>query len=404
MYNKELAAKILHQLNEFFPTKVGLAELRSALPQFAGLTEEDWLLALDAMNKDGLVGGVFSRLGGDKVLRKAWNLEITPIGRQQLDANRHGKSAVALQLDDLLQICTRGQFDSDLEELSTTATSTRPLSLIMADLDDFKAVNDAYGHPLGDQVLQKTASVIKSACEPKGRCYRYGGEEIALLLPNYTLQEAAALAERVRREIYTIDLEGRPERITASLGVACYPETTQTPAGLVRDADRAMYRAKTAGKNQVSKADVTTKENGRKVELPPPGDIQRRVDAVRVSASIQQGFAQWFVISVGNDSDEDVTIKEIRLESRGISLTRPARPKSENPWNVQPRNNLQIGWSAQPDPARSLLQLNPNAGVCFEAEVQIILLSEILGRTREFTSRLWVQVDAQNLHIRQLVG
>jgi diguanylate cyclase (GGDEF)-like protein len=71
----------------------------------------------------------------------------------------------------------------------------------MIDLDHFKAVNDKYGHPIGDEVLQSVAKLVEKCTKKKGMCYRYGGEEFTVLLPNYTKDEAVALAERLRREI-----------------------------------------------------------------------------------------------------------------------------------------------------------------------------------------------------------
>lgn len=76
-----------------------------------------------------------------------------------------------------------------------------PLSFIMIDLDHFKNFNDTYGHSVGDEVLKATAQVVATVVRGKGEAYRYGGEEISVILPNHALVEAAAVAERIRNEI-----------------------------------------------------------------------------------------------------------------------------------------------------------------------------------------------------------
>jgi diguanylate cyclase (GGDEF)-like protein len=158
------------------------------------------------------------------------------------------------ELDPLLGIGHRGKFDQDLAGMAKVGASQNPTSLIMVDLDHFKQINDNYGHPVGDIVLKLVAATIKSVCEGKGTCYRYGGEEIAVLLPNFSLAEAKALAERIRSSISTADCQPVRETVTASLGVAACPETSPDAAQLLADADKALYRAKRDGRNRVQAA------------------------------------------------------------------------------------------------------------------------------------------------------
>lgn len=154
-------------------------------------------------------------------------------------------------LDSVLRVYNRGRFDRDLATLSAEANSGSPLSMVMVDTDRFKHVNDSFGHQAGDEVLRTIASVLRSSCAGKGLCYRYGGDEFAILLRNYSAEEAVALAERVRATVEQAAFEQSPDRVTASIGVATYPSTTERSDDLVSRADAAMYVAKKAGGNQV---------------------------------------------------------------------------------------------------------------------------------------------------------
>ena len=132
-----------------------------------------------------------------------------------------------------------------------------PLSLILCDLDRFKSLNDTHGHPFGDEVLERAASVLVGGRSQDVAC-RYGGEEFAVILPGTTIQEAAEVAERHRADIEGISWPDRPGiRISASFGVAdlgCLAGPA-SPEGLVEAADRALYQAKTSGRNRVMLAD-----------------------------------------------------------------------------------------------------------------------------------------------------
>jgi diguanylate cyclase (GGDEF)-like protein len=127
------------------------------------------------------------------------------------------------------------------------------LSFIMADIDHFKRVNDAYGHSIGDKVLQEVARSIAGQCRESDLPARYGGEEFAVVVPNAGTSTAVLLAERCRREIEKVDLpvKGEPIRPTASFGVADAVGVSSTEL-LVDRSDQALYRAKAAGRNRVA--------------------------------------------------------------------------------------------------------------------------------------------------------
>jgi diguanylate cyclase (GGDEF)-like protein len=125
-----------------------------------------------------------------------------------------------------------------------------PLSIIMADLDDFKSVNDTYGHKAGDQVLQAFATLLMENSRQEDLAARFGGEEFIMVLPGTGPKEAAVLGERLRHHWQETTSQGFGIRVTASFGVAGYqPEDTMD--GFIERADQALYDAKRMGKNQV---------------------------------------------------------------------------------------------------------------------------------------------------------
>jgi diguanylate cyclase (GGDEF)-like protein len=129
-----------------------------------------------------------------------------------------------------------------------------PLALIMLDLDHFKQVNDRYGHQQGDAVLRSVAAVLKSSVREVDFPARYGGEELAVVLPHLDLAGAATLAERIREAVASIQVEtvGGPRlSVTASIGVAALSPDLRTRQQLIAAADSALYRAKHGGRNRV---------------------------------------------------------------------------------------------------------------------------------------------------------
>lgn len=156
------------------------------------------------------------------------------------------------ELDDRLPLNRRGSFDRDLaERVKAAQESDEPLSLVMIDLDHFKSVNDRHGHPVGDEVLLAAARLVGKRVARKGKAYRYGGEEFALLLPNYSAEETLGLAERIRKDIEMAAISSKKLNVTASFGVACLPDHASNPKALLQKADAALYRAKHEGRNCV---------------------------------------------------------------------------------------------------------------------------------------------------------
>ena len=133
-----------------------------------------------------------------------------------------------------------------------------PVGLIMLDIDDFKSINDTYGHPQGDVVLRRVARVVADNSRDADFPARYGGEEMALILPHTGMEGAHAIAERVRTAVEALRIPRNDEqgtlRITASLGVAA--TTDGSKDALIADADAALYEAKRHGKNRTVRAEV----------------------------------------------------------------------------------------------------------------------------------------------------
>lgn len=139
------------------------------------------------------------------------------------------------------------------EELQRSDRSGTPTALVMLDLDNFKRVNDQFGHARGDEVLRAVAQTLVRNARGTDTVCRYGGEELAVLLPGTPLTEAVRVAERFRRAVAESGGAQGPH-VTASAGVATYPEHAKQADSLIDVADAAMYRAKAAGKNRVMTA------------------------------------------------------------------------------------------------------------------------------------------------------
>jgi len=144
----------------------------------------------------------------------------------------------------------KGAFETDFPRFVAQAEKTRqPLAFLMIDADHFKKVNDKHGHAKGDEVLRELAQRIHAAVSSKGTAYRWGGEEIAALLPNHSLNEALAVGERIRVSIAASPMA--EVAVTVSVGVAVLPDHATDGASLFKAADAAVYDAKDRGRDCV---------------------------------------------------------------------------------------------------------------------------------------------------------
>jgi diguanylate cyclase (GGDEF)-like protein len=159
------------------------------------------------------------------------------------------------RLDVLLPVYNRSEFDVDLVKLVSEGSWSSPLALVFMDLDKFKSINDGPGgHEAGDRALKGFSEAVLRACESKGIAYRFGGDELCVLLPNHSLDESVAVGERIRREVSAIRSGEIANGLSTSIGVACFPESTEDRTKLLSLADAAMYKSKRAGGNRVSKS------------------------------------------------------------------------------------------------------------------------------------------------------
>jgi diguanylate cyclase (GGDEF)-like protein len=159
-------------------------------------------------------------------------------------------------IDGLTGLPNRGTFDQTLDLESRRAQrDDTPLSLLMVDVDEFKALNDTLGHQAGDECLRQIANAIREVLlRPADFAGRYGGEEFAIILPNTLVPGGSVVAERLMASMEHLALQHPSSKlghITLSIGVACNKDLDTGPAALIAAADAALYRAKRAGRNRV---------------------------------------------------------------------------------------------------------------------------------------------------------
>jgi diguanylate cyclase (GGDEF)-like protein len=159
--------------------------------------------------------------------------------------------------DSLTGLPNKRAVTDNLKRMLAQASRTlTPMALVLIDIDHFKDVNDRHGHPIGDQALAGVGAALTSALRASDFGGRNGGEEFAVLLPDTDLDGAAATAEKIRVAISEIVLPGVDLTMTASLGIATYPEHATNAEGLERLADAALYTAKREGRNRVEIAAI----------------------------------------------------------------------------------------------------------------------------------------------------
>lgn len=180
------------------------------------------------------------------------------IGSQIALAIHNARLYALAVTDGLTGLYVRRYFDLRMdEEFAQAQRYARPFALIMSDIDHFKKFNDTHGHQTGDNVLQQFAQLLRGNTRATDICCRYGGEEMAVILPECGLDEAAALAEKLRAIIEAEPFRGAEAQtlhVTTSLGVAAWHGDFVNPAAMIAAADAALYRAKEAGRNRVERA------------------------------------------------------------------------------------------------------------------------------------------------------
>lgn len=208
---------------------------------------------------------------GERLLRLQEELverqvEMQKISSQMAILNR--KLERLANTDGLTGLANRRSTLETLQRLwDKSVEGGAPLSVVMLDIDRFKRINDTYGHKAGDTVLIAVAATLRRQARGSDICGRVGGEEFLILLPASDLNQAAAAAERVRRAIQArlVDIGAASLEVTVSVGVAQRGPQCATPDELVCAADRMLYRAKEAGRNQVWVAEGV--DQGHRIEI-----------------------------------------------------------------------------------------------------------------------------------------
>lgn len=205
--------------------------LRGCMVSFSDVTE------LDEANRQLVT--LMTELAHSKEQLQTQNLELQRLANS----------------DPMTGALNRRSFFPQLTENFELARSTlQPMSFVMCDIDKFKSINDVFGHPAGDKVIQKFASIVLRSVRDRDIVCRYGGEEFCIALPQTDIREAMKFAERLREAIETevgpsVQLEGRP-LITASFGITSLEQAAPTPAAMIEQADQALYVSKHNGRNQ----------------------------------------------------------------------------------------------------------------------------------------------------------
>ena len=177
--------------------------------------------------------------------------------------------------DALTGIANRRVFETALQkEVLRAKRQGEKVGLIMLDLDHFKSLNDTYGHPEGDEVLRGVGEVLSTSARGFDTAARYGGEEFAVILPGADSKQTASVAERLRQKIAALKAV---TEVTASMGVASYPDDASNATELLGAADQALYRSKEGGRNRVSTAEGPTEEAAVVTELPIPTQTNRKL-------------------------------------------------------------------------------------------------------------------------------
>ncbi|CDT83702.1 conserved hypothetical protein [Vibrio coralliirubri] len=173
--------------------------------------------------------------------------------------------------DPLTGLFNRRFFEQKLEEHSmNSATSEQPLSLLMLDLDHFKRFNDNFGHDAGDFVLKEISALLKQSVSEDEIACRLGGEELAVLLPHYSMQEATEFGQTLCDAVRSMHLEHKGlslGQLGVSIGVATYPKPASDTESLVKMADNALYMAKDMGRSRVVNYDEYSRHKAPALEV-----------------------------------------------------------------------------------------------------------------------------------------
>ncbi len=220
------------------------------------LTNDDKIGAFPLVSEDEVTGCIVARSMIEKLSKRDIDYLEQLTRQAAATINRANTYSTILQyatLDALTNLNNRRQFETRLgQEISITKRQNNPLCAMMVDIDFFKKVNDTYGHAAGDEVLRTVASIIKEQLRESDIPARYGGEEVAVLLPFTKIEEAQIVGERLRKavEAHPVTVDNVEIAVTISMGLAEYNKI-ESGEELFERADKALYEAKKGGRNRV---------------------------------------------------------------------------------------------------------------------------------------------------------
>jgi two-component system cell cycle response regulator len=229
--------------------------------------------------------------------------------------------------DVLTGLRTRRFFSAQLPlEIAKARRVGTSLAVLIVDVDRFKSINDRYGHPAGDRVLVEVASRLRESVRQADFLARYGGEEFALVVPGANPQELASIGERLRTQVASTPIQVAPEtwiEVTVSVGTAGYPRHGKTPAELIMTADRALYAAKSQGRDRVVVGETITAatRTGDALELPTDllAYLQRAADEVDGWLSTcEHGRAvgRWAALVASALGEDEPFVRRVELAGR----------------------------------------------------------------------------------------
>ncbi|HEV3407897.1 MAG TPA: GGDEF domain-containing protein, partial [Gaiellaceae bacterium] len=241
------------------------------------------LFSLESLSTDLVLAGLGVVIWG----LSRWNPWLIPFAISPLVLIQRSLSVPALQeearVDPKTGLFNARHFATALrEELARAVRFERPMSIVMADLDLLRDINNTYGHLAGDAVLRGIAAIFRMELRDYDVPARFGGEEFALLLPETSPDQALEIAERIRQKVaetqFDVETSSEPIRATLSLGVAAYPADGADANELIHQADLAVYRAKLQGRNRALTASpepllASAEHRARLAAVPQDGDL-----------------------------------------------------------------------------------------------------------------------------------
>ncbi|MBO8155677.1 MAG: diguanylate cyclase [Bacillaceae bacterium] len=243
-----------------FQAETPLRKLRYAAEvigngEYDKISNQDIPLPLKFKNEIGLLAKSFVEMATNIANSKSQLEKIVDERTRELEAANAQLQKLSY-LDGLTEIRNRRSFDMDIKNCFQKAkTENERFCLMLADVDFFKLYNDVYGHAEGDKVLKQISRAIQEVIGDKGRVYRYGGEEIAILLRNCDAEKVITIGEHILSYVRSLQIphqESRYKMVTLSIGVAQYTEDYNSPEELIKAADQKLYHSKVMGRNQLS--------------------------------------------------------------------------------------------------------------------------------------------------------